>query len=228
MGVAGFIYARSDSTRLPNKIFKKFGKRYLIDIVIERLRCCNLDTLYLLTSKRALDDQLAKYCEEKGIVVFRGDFEDLVLRTVQAIEVLPVKKFLRVNADSPFISPTLVNYSLNFSEDKKFISNLFDRTFPYGVALELIDCDWYCQCASLRMHDNKEHLTHHLYQNLLIEESLSITQNYDLRNYQLTIDTSEDYHRLHSVLSEQQLIEYWEFLKFPQPSFKMIENNARN
>ena len=222
-GIAGFIYARTDSKRFPNKIFKRFGQRYLIDIVVQRLRCTDIDSIYLLTSERELDDPLAIHCESQGIKVFRGCFEDVVLRTVQAINAFSVEKFLRVNGDSPFISPALINYSLRYSNDKKFVSNLFNRTFPYGVAIELMDCDWYCENANSRLEANKEHLTHHLYTNVSSGDAYSITQNYELQNHRLTIDTMEDYFGLKSILSENYLIEYWDFLKCPRPKFNISE-----
>ena len=226
MAIAGFIYARTDSTRLPNKIFKRFGQRSLIDIILDRLKYCNIDSIYLLTSERALDDPISMYCEQQGIDVFRGCYNDVVLRTVQAINSLPVTKFLRVNGDSPFISPTLINYCLRYSENKKFTSNLFERTFPYGVALEIVESHWFCQNAKLRINNNKEHITSHLYQNIFPKDALSVTQNQNWHNHKLTIDTPEDYDRLHNVLSENHLIEYWEFLKCRKPTFRISEKNA--
>lgn len=219
MTTAGFIYARVDSQRLPNKVFQKFGRRKLIDVIIERLRLCDLDTIYLVTSDRPVDDVLAEYCKELGIGVFRGSFEDLVHRSVAAINNLKVDRFLRVNGDSPFISPTLVNYSLQNFEKAKFVSNLFHRTFPYGVALELIDAAWYCDNVRKAAPKNREHLTQHIYQNVTHTKSISITQNRDMHDKHLTIDTPNDFNQLESSLRENHLVEYWDYLGYSQPMF---------
>lgn len=226
MTTAGFIYARVDSQRLPNKVFRKFGGRYLIDVIIERLRLCDLDMIYLLTSDRIVDDVLAEYCQKLDIGVFRGSFGDLVNRSVEAIKFSKVDRFLRVNGDSPFISPTLVNYSLQNFEKAKFVSNLFNRTFPYGVALELIDAAWYCDNMQMAAPKNKEHLTQHIYQNVTHTESISITQNRDMHAKHLTIDTPNDFNQLESALRENHLVEYWDYLGYSQPMFIYGDPNA--
>ncbi|MBF9053381.1 hypothetical protein LSUCC1028_03925 [Rhodobacterales bacterium LSUCC1028] len=226
MTTAGFIYARVDSQRLPNKVFKKFGRRKLIDIIIERLRLCDLDKIYLVTSDRPVDDVLAEYCKNQGIGVFRGSFENLIHRSVSAINYLKVDRFLRVNGDSPFISPTLVNYSLQHFEKTKFVSNLFDRTFPYGVALELIDAAWYCDIARIEAPIRSEHLTRHLYQHTKHYETISITQNINMRDKRLTIDTPQDFKKLASILRDNHLVEYWDCIGYSEPIFNYGTPNA--
>ena len=226
MTTAGFIYARVDSQRFPNKVFQKFGRRKLIEIIIERLRLCDLDSIYLVTSDRPVDDLLVEYCREQGIGVFRGSFEDLVHRSVAAINYLKVDRFLRVNGDSPFISPTLVNYSLQHFEKTKFVSNLFNRTFPYGVAIELIDAAWYCDIARMEAPISSEHLTQHLYQHTKNYKTISITQNINMRDKRLTIDTPQDFKQLASILRDNHLVEYWDCLRYSEPIFNYGKPHA--
>jgi spore coat polysaccharide biosynthesis protein SpsF len=204
---------------LPEKIFKRLGNRFLIDIIIDRLKQTNLDEIYLLTSDRQIDDHLAEYCSKTGCKVFRGCYEDLTVRTLEAVECLKVDKFLRVNGDSPFVSPQLINYALKLQLNINFISNLYDRTFPYGVALELLDSNFFRQKANLRSREAKEHLTMHLYDHLFNTDILSITQNIDLSEHRLTIDTQDDYNRLINVFDDDHLIEYWNYLNYPKPQF---------
>ena len=228
MVAAGFIYARTDSSRLPGKIFKRLGDRFLIDVIIDRLKETDLDEVCLLTTDRPIDDQLAEYCSKAQCKVFRGCYEDLSIRTLQAIESLNVDKFLRVNGDSPFVSPQLINYILKQNLNINFISNLYNRTFPYGVAFELVDSKFFQQKANLRSTKTREHLTMHLYENFFDTDTLSITQDINLSRYRLTIDTWDDYDQLMNAFDDDYLIEYWEYLKHPKPNFIVSTQRASN
>ena len=53
------VLARSDSTRLPGKHFKRIGDYSLLEFIFERLKSCNgVDFLMLATTRRSVDDQL--------------------------------------------------------------------------------------------------------------------------------------------------------------------------
>ena len=53
--ISVIIQARSNSSRLRNKIFKKIGNYSLIEWVIKRVKKSNADKIILATSKAAND-----------------------------------------------------------------------------------------------------------------------------------------------------------------------------
>ena len=82
---AGFIYARSDSSRIPRKIFSSINDMSLLEIVFSRAKNTNLDEIYLVTSSRTVDDELSSLAATLGMGVVRGDGHDVVSRTLHAI-----------------------------------------------------------------------------------------------------------------------------------------------
>ena len=77
------ITARSDSSRLKNKILAKITKKYLaIDIIIQRAMKIN-KPICLATSKHKSDDKLVNYVKKNyKIDIFRGDQNNKISRWI--------------------------------------------------------------------------------------------------------------------------------------------------
>ncbi len=81
------ITARSDSSRLKNKILAKITKKYLaIDIIIQRAMKIN-KPICLATSKHKSDDKLVNYVKKNyKIDIFRGDQNNKISRWINCIK----------------------------------------------------------------------------------------------------------------------------------------------
>ena len=81
------ITARSDSSRLKNKILAKITKKYLaIDIIIQRAMKIN-KPICLATSKHKSDDKLVNYVKKNyKIDIFRGDQNNKISRWIDCIK----------------------------------------------------------------------------------------------------------------------------------------------
>lgn len=200
--IAIFVYARSDSSRLPNKVFKKFFNKYLIDIIFDKVKQIHGAEPILLTTDRDIDDRLADHVFHRGSPVFRGDSFDLVKRTTDAITEFAIDKFIRVNADSPFFDPSLISFGLRFSNQYELVTNLINRTFPYGVALEIVDSELYINLKDYCNPNDAEHVTKHLYANQQEINFLNITQSRDDSNIRVAIDSPEDIERLEKEMNK--------------------------
>ena len=66
VNIAAFLYARSDSKRLPRKVFLPLRDKPLIEVMLSRADLCMVDKVVLLTSDRKVDDGLADYVEKLG------------------------------------------------------------------------------------------------------------------------------------------------------------------
>jgi spore coat polysaccharide biosynthesis protein SpsF len=109
-----------------------------------------------------------------------------------------------VNGDSPFVDAELLRagkYIL--SKDINFVTNLIDRTFPYGIALEWIDSARYKELADHAERDEVEHVTKHLYRlksSLKFKSILCELGNFSEKN--LTIDSETDLKRINLMLEK--------------------------
>lgn len=219
MNLGVFVYARTDSRRLPGKVLRPFGTSTLLEHVIARSFLVRAQHWVLLTSDRSIDDVLASLASRRGLAVVRGSASDLVARTLVAIDSFGLTHFVRVNADSPCFEPRLVNALTGRASHEEFASNLFERRFPYGVAVEYIDASCYRRLASTARRNELEHVTQHLYRQIDNVQALSLTQQADHSHLDLAVDTTEDYDRMRSLFSDpaSHPEPYWELLNLQEP-----------
>lgn len=217
--VGVFIYARADSRRLPGKALLPFGQGTLLNHVINRARQVHATTWALLTSDRTVDDPIASTAREAGFDVIRGSATDLLSRTVNAVHALDVDRFVRINADSPLFEPRLVNTALDRSGSEHLVSNLIDRRFPYGVAVEIVGTNLYLRLADTARPDELEHVTQHLYRHASTGALRSLTQQADHSHLRLAVDTADDYDRVQALFDPpaSQLAPYWNLLALEEP-----------
>lgn len=208
-----FVYARSDSSRAPGKVLAWIGGCRLIDIVFERLGRIHLDGCVLLTTDRSVDDALATHCKNSGRHVVRGHHSDLISRTLYAIDEVQAEWFLRINADSPLVEPSLIEFALaSKAGSTDFVSNLFTRTFPYGISVELIKASTYRKLACSAHPEDLEHVTQHLYRCADGMACISIsTGQTDSLAPRMTIDTPDDlaFFREKAERYDLRVASYW-------------------
>lgn len=223
-----FVYARLDSSRLPRKALLPLGEERLVDIVMRRASSFGLGPAVLLTTYRNIDDELATYVEGKGYQVLRGDPFDLIKRTVCAIEQTSADFFFRVNGDSPLVDYHLGRKVANFAGEYHFISNLITRTFPYGIAIEMISSEIFLKYSDTYDSKDAEHVTKHIYRNLSSIKTLSIVADRDDSKISLTIDTIEDYMRINKFFSDNDFkkaskVTYWKSINLKKPRINYLE-----
>ena len=169
---AAFIYARTDSRRLPGKIFLEFGGCKVIDIVHARAARLDVSQVVVLTTDRGVDDPLAEHCAQRGYSCFRGHPTDLVRRTLQAIDVpMLLLSFVRVNGDCPLFEPTLANAALRHIRDgnsEAARTRHGQQHYHAQLSLRRIGrvrtCSGLCQsCGGSSVPKEREHVTQHLY-----------------------------------------------------------------
>ncbi len=98
------IQARLGSTRLPNKLLKKFYfDKTIIDILIEKLLAySNNFKIILATTTNPVDDLLYSHCRQYPILLFRGSEQNVTDRFIEAAKQFHVDTIIRVCADNPF------------------------------------------------------------------------------------------------------------------------------
>ena len=139
-GAGVIIQARMGSSRLPGKSLMKIGSKPLIDHVIERcLAAAPVDKVFLATTEQYEDEILVNHVASKyGLVVFRGDKEDVRSRFEAVARKYLLEKIVRITADDPFKDPKHIGESiLALDEDTvDYYNNFETRIFPVGLDVE--------------------------------------------------------------------------------------------
>src|SRR5207249_2016035 len=92
--------ARTNSSRLPNKVLMKINNKTLLQIHIERaLRSSFIDQLIVATTTNPGDDQIVKVCDQLGVKYYRGNENDVLDRYYQAACIYKADSIIRVTSD---------------------------------------------------------------------------------------------------------------------------------
>lgn len=197
MKTVGIILARLDSKRLPAKALREALGRPLIHYVVERARRVRgLEAIVVATSRRSIDDALAEHALRLGVAVFRGSAHNVAERCVRCAEQHAAGFFVRLNADSPFPDPLLIEEGLRRiagPERPDLVTNLPGRTFPYGISVEVVNAATLGRILGALTPEEAEHVTQHFYRrpSRFAIEQLASTQP-QLRDARLVVDTEED------------------------------------
>ena len=128
--------------------------------------------------------------------------------------------FVRINGDSPLIDPKLIDdiievYKNNVDID--LVTNVFERTFPKGQSVEIINTELLHNTLKyLKDKNHKEHVTKYFYENSQNFKIHSIKNDINLSHVQLSIDTLKDFEDLKPVLMNNEMNEagWLKILKF--------------
>ena len=136
MKTIAIIQARMDSTRLPGKVLKKLGNMLVIERVAARLsECKSLDDLVVATSTENTDDELASWCDNNQIKVFRGSLHDVLDRYYRAAIHYKAENIVRITGDCPLIDPQIVDKVV-----EEFQAGSFDAAGLHGEFPDGLDC----------------------------------------------------------------------------------------
>ena len=207
MKVPAIIFSRMGSSRLPGKALRHIAGEPLIKRVINRVsKVKNLSTIVVATSNSKTDDELTQYIQSLNIEVFRGAAHDVLNRAVSCASYLGVDKFVRINGDSPFIDPELLEKGIDMWGDPNLdlISNVFPRTYPVGMSVEIIKTDSLKKILGLTADScDREHITRFFYKNPEKFRILNFESGRpDLRKVRLAVDTKEDLERINWLFKE--------------------------
>jgi len=206
MIVHAFIYCRLNSSRLPGKVLFQVGQRSVLQICVDKVRSVGGVMPVVLTSDRESDDPIAAACSEMGVDCFRGDLDNLAKRTLDALDRFPCDGFFRLNADSPFFQPALYRVAQELFEKGGYdlVTNVLHRSFPYGIAVELLRSNVLKTHYAYFRDDDFEHLTKYFYREKEKLRIYNITNQEDWSGFRFVLDTQEDWDRLQKLWSGHQ------------------------
>ena len=204
--VVGVVLARLDSRRLPGKVLAPLGDRTVIDHVLARAgRARGLDQVVVATTDRDVDRPLADHARAAGVEVVAGSTDDVVGRVLAAAAATDADWIVRCNGDSPFLDPALVDAGVAravASEGCAIVSNLPGRTYPYGIAVEVVSVAALAEAHPRMDDDDREHVTRYLYAR---PGEFAVTamagDDPSLAEARLVVDTAADLERARAIVA---------------------------
>lgn len=200
------LQARMSSTRLPEKVLKKFANKPMLHYVFLRASAATVNKVIIATSTDRSDDPIVAYCQQHHFPVFRGNLNDVLDRFYHAAKFEKADVVIRVTADCPLIDGGLISQGLTqfLKEQPDYLSNTVVRTYPRGFDFEIftfkaLETAWRGAGNDLE----REHVTPYIYrthpEKFIIRQ---LTQQLNASRYQLTVDTAEDL-KLLTILIEK-------------------------
>ena len=167
MSTIAIIQSRMTSERYPGKMLAPFLGKPVLAHIVERIKLSKVNPkIILATSENYTDDPLALYAEYLGIEVVRGPHNDVVSRFIKTLKKFKCESFFRVCGDSPLLLSLLFDRAAYiFSQaDYDLVTNVFPRTFPMGMSIELIKTKTFIQTEK-KITDikDREHITKYFY-----------------------------------------------------------------
>ncbi len=199
-----FIQARETSSRLPRKVFKKIGRKSVIEIILDRLKktMISKDNFIFLIPGNKKNKSLEIFLKKKKIKYFKGEEKNVLKRFYFASKKFNANTIIRLTCDCHFIDPYLINKILTlYLKNNKvdYYSNICPPTFPDGLDVEIFSKKAlkYSYDKSVSNFD-KEHVTTKLRREKIIrKKNLSLNKNYN--DIKISLDTEHDLKNLKLV-----------------------------
>ena len=209
--IVTIIQARTNSSRLPNKILLPLYSEPLLFRMYERVSNSKLKgEIVIATTNEEADDKVEKLCEENHLHVYRGHATDVLDRHYQVAKLLGADAIVKIPSDCPLIDPHIIDkvigYYLNNLEAYDFVSNLHPATYPDGNDVEImsfnaLEKSW----KEAKRNLEREHTTPYIWENsdkfnignIVWETGLDYSMS-----YRFTIDYDKDYLFIKKVYDE--------------------------
>jgi glutamate-1-semialdehyde aminotransferase/spore coat polysaccharide biosynthesis protein SpsF (cytidylyltransferase family) len=193
--IAIIIQARSSSSRLPDKLFKKIHGIPIIEILIQRLkRVKKIKEIILATTKNKEDDIFENICKKFKINIFRGSQNNVLKRFYDAARSFKINIVVRITSDCPFSDPELIDsiINLHLSTNSDYTSNRMPPSFPDGLDVEVINFEQLKNAhTNVKLLYDKEHVTPFIIKNDKIKKT-NFEFKHDYSDRRWTVDTFED------------------------------------
>ena len=190
------IQARFSSARLPGKVLRPLAGRPMLARLLDRLKVAKrAGEIMVATSTATDDDSIAKFCADSGVQCFRGPLDDVAERLAQAAQGAGTEAFVRINGDSPLISPTVLDAVIGLYEtqDVDLATNVQTRSFPRGQSAEVIRVEALRRAQKMMQAGEAEHVTPAIYRRASDFRIGNLASGHDWGAIQMSVDTPDDF-----------------------------------
>jgi|GEM_PF-549719 len=198
MKIGIIVLSRFNSTRLAGKALRLISDETMLGSICNRLKknLPSYDTI-VATSSEYSDQPIVDYCRRSCIRVFRGDLDNVAKRFLNCSEINGFDYSVRINGDNYFTDCNIVEnaVSIALSNSLDYVSNVPNRSYPYGMSVEVIKTSFYKEVIKNFDSDyHNEHVTSWIYENVSFGR-MSFMKNIHypkLSGLKLSIDTEDD------------------------------------
>ena len=200
--ILAIVLARYSSSRLRGKVLFQLGEDTILGICCKKLAELPRVNVVVATSDDPSDDPIEEWCRQQGVTVHRGSLDNVAERVASCLRAHPCDAFLRINADSPFLQTELIARALDVfavTPETDLVTNVLERTYPYGIAVELIRTATYLTSLRKFAGSETEHITSFFYRNASSFTLVNLRHHTDLSSHRFVLDTPEDWAHIQAM-----------------------------
>jgi spore coat polysaccharide biosynthesis protein SpsF len=199
------VQARATSRRLPGKVLLPVEGKPMLVRQLERVcRAESLDEVVVATSTDSTDDDIEAVADALGIRVVRGPLDDVLARYVLAADISDAEVAVRITADCPLISPSVMDQVVGTFHAAEFdyVSNTLTPTYPDGLDVEVTTAQVLWRVSELSDDEaEREHVTLGIYRR---PEEFALgnfvdPSGFDHSSLRWTVDEAEDLEFVRSI-----------------------------
>jgi len=199
MRVIAFLQARTDSTRLPNKVLKNIIGKPMIIHQLERTKRSNcIDEIILVTSKESSDDELVNIVTKEGYGIYRGSKDNVLERFYNCSVELDLDDndiIVRLTGDCPIHDADIIDELINAFKNSKvdYIANCVKPVYPDGLDAEVFTFKSLKQAyLDAKKLSEKEHVTPYIRDSGLFKAE-NLKRKVIHPEWRLTVDEPNDF-----------------------------------
>jgi len=242
--VTAIIQARTGSTRLPGKIMMKINDEPMLYHVIKQVKVSKkISKIIIATTYLPEDDIIEDYVTKLGYDVFRGEPNDVLDRYYKCSKFFNIKTIVRITSDDPLIDPFVIDKCIDkFQTDKfDYVSNTISKKngnwipslngFPYGIAVEVFNfSSLHKAWKNSKNPLEREHLSPYFIKNPNVFKLASISNSDDYSHIRVTVDYSEDFEFVKSILTyfkKNEIITLEKIVSFVTKNPELLQLNKK-
>ena len=195
------------STRLPGKVLLPIAGRPMLHYHMQRLQASHLP-VYLAITTNQTDDVLADFAQTHTLPYVRGSEDNVLSRYWLCAEANELDVIVRVTSDCPLLDGELIAQSvreyLRADDDRLYLSNVLERTFPRGLDFEIFSRQLLAEAMQrATLAPDLEHVTPYIHQNRSGSVRFQHISRQPVRShYRLTVDTADDFTLIRTLVEE--------------------------
>ena len=199
MTYAAIIQARTNSSRLPNKILLNYKNISPLSVLVKRLsksKC--LKKIIIATTTKKNDDKIVKFCNENKILCFRGDENNVLKRYYLAAKKFKINKIVRITSDCPLVDYRILDQMIRVFKRKKidyYANSLpLPSKYPDGMDIEIFTFKTLkTTFRKALLPSEKEHVTQYILNNPNNFQIGNIENPENFSDIRLTVDHKIDF-----------------------------------
>ncbi len=214
--IALIFFARSNSKRLKNKLFKQISDDSILSHTINITKNLKIvDEKVMATTLRKNDNKIVNLAKKKGLKIYRGSENNVLERMFYAYKSIDIKPdiLVRFCCENPITSSEIIKKYLKIAIDKKIdlMSVVKPSNLMFGVAPIILSSkalEKIYKRAKNKVY--KEHVETFCYDNTKLFKIDYIKEKKDFffLDTGLSIDTKDDYERVKRVFKISKINNY--------------------